>query len=439
MNHTTEIFLGLFVIFIAAQVGAEVSQRLKLPAVVGEIAAGCIIGPYALNWVKMNAPLEVLAELGAVLLLFAVGLETRIGDISKVGKTALLVGVLGVIVPFILGVLWAVLSGFSTPKAMFVAAAFVATSAGITARVLQEMKVLGRQESRIILGAAVIDDILAMLLLGVVTSLQAGKGVNFFSVGVSLLQAVGFVVVIALVGTRFMRRGSGLLELPISPISPLMLTLALCLGLATAASHLGLAAIIGAFLAGMVAAESQQRFALEKQVQPILAFLAPFFFVTTGMKVDLTQLGNLNIIGVILLVTLLASLGKLLGCGAAALPLGKKSALIIGIGMIPRGEVGIIIASLGQKLNVFPSQTYSVIIAMSLLTSIIAPPVLKQLMADLPKETSTEAEDSLLIQVEETGHDSPISEQSKPIVPPVEPREEAPSEIEPENISSTKN
>src|SRR5581483_4114926 len=131
-------------VFVAAQVGAEIAQRLKLPAVVGEIAAGCAVGPSALGWIKPNEPLEVLAEIGAVLLLFSVGLETRVGDLRKVGKVASLVGVAGVVLPFVMGAVWAKLAGFPNPKAMFVAAAFVATSAGITARVLQDLGVLGR-------------------------------------------------------------------------------------------------------------------------------------------------------------------------------------------------------------------------------------------------------------------------------------------------------
>jgi Kef-type K+ transport system membrane component KefB len=263
VSHTTEILLSLFVVFVAAQVGAEIAQRLRLPAVVGEIAAGCVVGPFALAWMHLNEPLEVLAEIGAVLLLFSVGLETRVRDLRKVGRVATLVGVCGVILPFVLGALWAWLSGFETPKAMFVAAAFVATSAGITARVLQDMGVLGRIESRIILGAAVIDDILAMLLLGVVTALQGGEGINFWGLLFVLAQAIGFVALIALVGTKIMRRSSPLLEAPINPLSPLTLSLALCLGLAVTASYIGLAAIIGAFLAGMVLAESQQRHTLE--------------------------------------------------------------------------------------------------------------------------------------------------------------------------------
>ena len=414
MSHATEVLLGLFIVFVAAQIGAEIAQRLKLPAVVGEIAAGCVVGSSVLGWVvvtrngkTVNEPLEVLAEIGAVLLLFSVGLETRIGDLKKVGKVASIVGVLGVIVPFALGIAWAKWSGFDTPKAMFVAAAFVATSAGITARVLQDLGALNRQVARVILGAAVIDDILAMLLLGVVTALQGDKGVDVSQLAIIFVQAVGFVAVIALVGTKLMRRGSRVLDAPISPLSPLTLSLALCLGLAAAASYFGLAAIIGAFLAGMVAAESQQRHALEKQIQPIMAFLVPFFFVVTGTKVDLSQLASWPVLGSLLVVTLLATVGKMVGCGLGALSLGRNQALIIGVGMVPRGEVGIIVASLGLTAGVFTNSTYAIIIAMSLLTSVIAPPVLGKLLQNEPpekSETNDEYEPSQLTAVDENGY-----------------------------------
>ena len=210
MHHATDILLALFAVFVAAQIGAWLARLLRLPGVVGEIAAGCAIGPSALGWIApeqiaAGMPLDVLAEIGVVLLLFSVGLETRLDELKKVGRSAFLVGLLGVIVPFALGSLWAHGSGFEWTKSMFVAAAFVATSAGITARVLQELGALPRIESRVILGAAVIDDILAMLLLGVVTSLQSGGGVQLGSLLFVLAQAIGFVAVFGLVGTRVMR------------------------------------------------------------------------------------------------------------------------------------------------------------------------------------------------------------------------------------------
>jgi Kef-type K+ transport system membrane component KefB len=351
--------------------------------------------------------MEVLSEIGAVLLLFAVGLETRVGDLKRVGRVAGLVGMSGVILPFVMGAAWAHHAGFVTPKAMFIGAAFVATSAGITARVLQDLGVLGRVESRVILGAAVIDDILAMLLLGGVTALQGGGAVDLMKLGLVLAQAVGFIALITLVGTRLMRRSSALLDSPVNPLSPLTLCLAGCLGLAAAASHLGLAAIIGAFLAGMIAAESRQRHTLERQIQPIMAFLVPFFFVVTGAKVDLSRLAGGEALGMLAGVTLLAVVSKLAGCGLGALSLGRKSALIVGVGMIPRGEVGIIVGSLGLSAGVFSATIYAVIIAMSLLTSVIAPPLLKALIPKAGEGDLTLDEyDSRLLAVEETGHDS---------------------------------
>jgi Kef-type K+ transport system membrane component KefB len=385
MQHGAAILLTLFAIFVAAQIGAEIAQRLRLPGVVGEIVAGCAIGPSALGWIRpeqilAGTPLDVLAEIGVVLLLFSVGLETRLDDLKKVGKSAFLVGVLGVIVPFVLGSLWAHGNGFEWTKSLFVAAAFVATSAGITARVLQELGVLSRIESRVILGAAVIDDILAMLLLGVVTSLQAGGGVNIGSLLLVLAQAVGFVVVIGWVGTSVMRRRAHWLDRPINSLSPLTIALTICLGLAFLSTEFGLAAIIGAFLAGMIASEMHQREELEHQMQPLLALLTPFFFVITGAKIDLGVFASGTALWMLLVVTVIAIVSKLVGGFFGALSLGRRSALIVGVGMIPRGEVGVVIASLGLAAGVFTNQIYAVIVAMSLLTSIITPPILAILL-----------------------------------------------------------
>jgi Kef-type K+ transport system membrane component KefB len=378
--------MSLFVVFVAAQIGAELAARLAMPSVVGEIAAGVVVGPGVLGWVSVNEPLQVLAEIGAVLLLFSVGLETRIGDLKKVGRVAFQVGTLGLIFPFVLGAAWAHFAGFPLAKALFVAAAFVATSAGITARVLSDMGVLGRIESRVILGAAVIDDILAMLLLGVVTAISGGGSVDVARLGIVLLQAVGFVALIAIVGTRISaRRGSEILDGPISALSPLTVSLALCLGLAALAAKLGLAAIIGAFLAGMVAAETEQKHQLEKQMQVVMALLVPFFFVVTGAQVQLSALASLSAVGTLLFITALAVVGKLVGCGLGAKSLGRQGALIVGVGMVPRGEVGIIVASLGRGADVFSEEVYALIIAMSLLTSVIAPPILKMLFARVPR------------------------------------------------------
>ncbi|HJT97739.1 MAG TPA: cation:proton antiporter [Rhodanobacteraceae bacterium] len=385
MHHAAEILSSLFIVFVAAQIGAEVAQRIRLPGVVGEIVAGCAIGPAALGWlssaqIAAGTPLDALSEIGVVLLLFSVGLETRIDDLKRVGRSALLVGVLGVLLPFALGALWAHGAGFAWTKSLFVAAAFVATSAGITARVLQELGVLSRIESRVILGAAVIDDILAMLLLGVVTSLQAGSGVDFGSLAFVLSQAIGFVALFGWVGTRVMRERTHWIDRPINPLSPLMISLAICLGLAFLSTQFGLAAIIGAFLAGMIASETHRREELEHQTSPLLAFLTPFFFVITGAKIDIGVFASATALWMLLVVTIIAIASKLVGGFLGALSLGRRSATIVGVGMVPRGEVGVVIASLGLASGVFSGEIYAVIVAMSLLTSVVTPPVLAALL-----------------------------------------------------------
>ena len=389
MEHGGAILLSLFIVFVAAQIGAEIAQRIKMPGVVGQIAAGCVVGPSVLGWVQPAESLDVLAEIGVVLLLFSVGLETHLDEMKRVGRSAAQVGVLGVLVPFALGAIWAHGSGYEWTQSMFVAAAFVATSAGITARVLQELGALQRQESRVILGAAVIDDILAMLLLGIVTALQSGESLHIGHLALVLGEAVGFVVVVALVGTRVARQSSRWLEAPIDSLSPLTIVLALCLGLAFLSTQFGLAAIIGAFLAGMIASETTQRHCLEEQTKPLLALMTPFFFVVTGTKVELSQLADWNTLGVLALVTAIAVVSKLIGGFFGALSLGRKGALIVGIGMVPRGEVGVVVASLGLTAGVFTPRVYALIVAMSLLTAMITPPFLAILLRE--EKTSTPA------------------------------------------------
>jgi Kef-type K+ transport system membrane component KefB len=380
MEHTTAILLEVFIIFIGAQIGGEFARMIRLPGVVGEIVIGCVLGPSVLGWIIPSEPLEVLSEIGVVLLLFSVGLENRVEDLKRIGGSAFAVGTLGVAIPFVFGTLWAHAIGPSWTHSLFVAAAFVATSAGITASVLKQLGVLQRIESRVILGAAVIDDILAMLLLGMVVAVQGGGQVHVGDLLVVLVEAIGFVLVIGWIGVRVMRRSSAWLDWPADPASPLALVLAMCLGLAWLSTRFGLAAIIGAFLAGMIASETRQHKQLELQTRPLLTLLAPFFFVMTGAKVQLSELMSTEALGLLAMATVLALLTKLAGGWLGALKLGPRCALTVGVGMMPRGEVGVVIASLGLAAHVFSELMYAVIIAMSLLTSVIAPPILAALL-----------------------------------------------------------
>jgi Kef-type K+ transport system membrane component KefB len=413
MSGITALLFDLFVVFLAAKLAAEVFERIHQPPVIGELLAGILIGPYALGLIgtpdlglveafhgdvaaaqeAVDLVYHLVAELGIVVLLFFVGLETRLADILKVGGRAGVVAVLGVVVPFILGYgLMGPILGHPTVEAIFVGAAMVATSVGITARVLRDLGVIASTESRIILGAAVIDDILAMVILAVVAGLATTGSISLLGVGIIAGQALLFTVFVALVGTGAVRRYGMRLEHLKMDGAPLAVSLLVMLGLAALSASIGLAAIIGAFLAGMVFAEAREHFELEHQALPIYQFLVPFFFVLTGAQVDWRLFLDGGIMGLALAVTALALLGKVVGCGLGVLGLGRRSVAIIGVGMAPRGEVGLIVASLGLSIGAIPTQIFSVVVIMSILTTLVVPPILRVLYAGHP-ETAISPED----------------------------------------------
>ena len=373
------LLFTLFVMFVAAKLAAEIFERLKQPAVAGEILAGVVIGPSVLGLVAPSDLTEALSEIGVIFLLFLVGLETKPADIFRVGWRALLVAVLGVIVPFIAGYLIMFAWGETQIEAVFVGAALVATSVGITARVLGQMGLLGLEVSRIILGAAVIDDILGLLILAVVSSLAKEGGVNYVQIGTTAALAVGFTMLVILVGARAVSRIRQRVENLKVGQSYLIFSLSLCLGLALVASYIGVAAIIGAFLAGMALSESAEDTDMPHQAEAVTEFLLPFFLTNIGMQLKLGALLNRNTIILALSVTILAVLSKLIGCGLAAWPLGKKKAAQVGMGMVPRGEVGVVVAQIGLSLNAVDAAAYGVVLFMAVATTLIAPPFLVRL------------------------------------------------------------
>lgn len=396
MEATASILGDLFVLFVAAKLAGALVARLGQPAVIGELLAGVLVGPHALGWVGGADPalvdlfhgdaaaareaaglvLDLLAELGVVMLLFFVGLETRLSDLLGVGRRALLVGALGVALPFAAGYALMALRGAATPVALFVAAALVATSTGITARVLRDLGVLHAPEARIILGAAVIDDILAMIVLAAVSQLGPQGAVDPLDLALIAVQAFGFTLFVALLGTRAIGRfQTHLQRLPLTH-APLVLALALMLGLATVATRVGLAAIIGAFLAGLVLAQAKEQYALEEAALPIYEFLVPFFFVVTGTRVDPALFLDGRVLREAAIVTAVAILAKLVGAGLGSLGLGWRSAAIVGMGMVPRGEVGLIVASLGLSRGIIAGEFFSTVVVMSILTTLLVPPAL---------------------------------------------------------------
>ncbi|MBA3348419.1 MAG: cation:proton antiporter [Actinobacteria bacterium] len=371
--------VDLFVVLLAAKLGDELFKRLGQPTIVGEIFAGVVIGSSVLGLVEPTEILEVFAELGVVFLLFWVGLETRISELAEVGRAAILVGLFGFLFPLGAGIGLGFGLGEPAATSIFLGAALVATSVGITSAVLIELGVLGSRRARTILGAAVVDDILAMILLAVAVGLAAEGGVDATSIAVVIALAVAFVAFFALGGTRLLRARPRLLNAPRFSESPLLPAVILALGLAALAAEIGLAAIIGAFLAGMMVAETKEQHPIESEVAPLYAFFPPFFFVFIGLQVDLGAFVDVGTLALLAGVTALAIATKFAGSWLGARSLGRADAAFVGVGMVPRGEVGIIVAGIGRTTGVIGDELFAVIVGMSILTTLAVPPILRAL------------------------------------------------------------
>ncbi len=375
------IVADLAIILFAAKLGDELFKRIGQPAIVGEILAGLLIGPSVLGIVEPGETIEVFAELGVVFLLFWVGLETKLSDMREVGSTAAIVGVSGVVVPFAAGAAAGLLFGESASTSLFIGSALAATSVGITSAVFAELKLLTTRAARTVLGAAVIDDILALLLVAVAVGIAADGGVDVASILISAGLAFGFVALFALAGTAVMRKAPQLLHAPRFSESPLLPAVILCLGIAALAANIGLAAVIGAFLAGMIVAETKEQHPIEDEIAPLYAFFTPFFFASIGLALDLDVLLEPETLLVVVGLSALAVVTKLLGAWPGARRLGGREARIVALGMVPRGEVGIIVAGIGSVSGVVDAELFAAIVGMSIVTTLIVPPFLRRLAA----------------------------------------------------------
>jgi Kef-type K+ transport system membrane component KefB len=372
-----KVLLALFIALLAAKLAAELFERIRQPAVVGEIIAGIVIGPSVLSLVQPTEVLDALAEIGVIFLLFTVGLETRPSDIFKVGRTATLVAVLGVFVPFVAG--WGLLSlwpGHSWIEATFLGAAMVATSVGITARVLSGLGLISAEASRVILAAAVIDDVIGLLVLALVSSLATGQ-VNYLGIVFIAVLAIGFTFLVIAFGSRVVNR----VKRPVNNLkidhSLLMFALVLCFGLAAVANLIGIAGIIGAFLAGVALSEATDETRLHQQSQALTEFTTPFFLVAIGMKLNIAVFLSAPVVALSSAVIALAIITKFVGCGLGAIRMGRRRAIQVGVGMIPRGEVGIVVAQIGLAMAAVSDVIYGVVLAMSVVTTLVAPPFIK--------------------------------------------------------------
>ncbi len=363
-----------FIIFASAKILGELSVRLRMPGIVGEIIAGVLLGPYVLGVISTsNHVLMSFSEIGVVFLMFYVGLEIRVKDLFAVGRTAILVGILGVIFPLLMG-LGAMFSlGYEIVESLFIATAILATSVGISVKVLQELGLIKHKVASIILGAAVLDDILALTVLALVKGL-AQKQFDVVEFVLLVIESLIFVGFLTLWGPRLARRTRKSVERLNIPEAPFVVSVILCLGLAELADVIGLAAIIGAFMAGIMIDELAGVYDLENKVKYVNEFLLPFFFVMMGAHLDPRAFLSPHLLFLTLFITLIAVVSKMAGAYLGCLNEDRKTRLQTGVCMIPRGEVGIIVGLVGIRLATISLDMYTVVLGMSLLTTIIAPP-----------------------------------------------------------------
>jgi len=355
MHDLIPLPLAMLIIFGSAKLLAELFERLGQPGIVGEILAGALVGPSVLGWIHPNEMLKALSDLGVMFLLFGVGLEVKASDLLKVGGKATLVATLGVIVPFFAG--WGILLLWGAPQieAVFVGAAMVATSVGITASVLSARGLLHEVASKIILAAAVIDDVLGLIVLAIVSSVARGR-VNFWEIALIAALATMFTIVLA--------------------VWEFHIALVFLFALALLAQYTGVAAIVGAFLAGLALSDSADA-RVRTLTRGVSELLVPFFLAGIGLHLNFAVFRSTSTVLLALVVLAAAIVTKLIGCGAGALSLGWHNVLKIGFGMVPRGEVGMVVAQIGLGMSVISTQIYSVVVFMAVATTLVTPLLLK--------------------------------------------------------------
>jgi Kef-type K+ transport system membrane component KefB len=396
--YAGEVLFALALLLLAAKAGGLVAERMGQPAVLGELLIGIVCGNLlpllfvarGINFVRSDATLHVSAEVGVLILLFDVGLETDIRSLVRVGWSALLVALIGIATPMMLG--WATAAWFlpeSPPLAhVFVGAAMSATSIGITSRVLKDLGVMQSREGQVILGAALIDDVLGLVILavvtGAVTAAAAGTAaLSVLNVAGILMRAVLFLGVALGLGHLMSKRTVQWVARTGKPEILLVIGLSLCFILAYAAELIGLAGIVGAFAAGVMldpygegVRTREEEAALSEMMHPLSALFVPLFFILMGIQVDVASLASAETVGLGAVLIGCALAGKLV-CGLGVLD-GAASRLAVGIGMIPRGEVGLIFAGIGIRLTVadkplLTQGMFSAIVLMVLITTLLAP------------------------------------------------------------------
>ncbi len=374
------LLLDLLIVLAAARLAAEIAERVRIPAVLGEIAAGVVIGPSVLGLIEVSGDrgvsIGVIAEIGVLLLLLQVGMEMDIGELSKVGKASLLVAVVGVALPFAGGAIAGIALGYETKTAIFLGAALTATSVGITARVFGDLRALATSEARIVLGAAVADDVLGLVILTVVVKVVTGGSVGVGVIAGTLGLAIGFLLATGVVGLLLVPRALDFIHRKASSGATIVVAaLVVTLVFAELADAAKLAFIIGAFMAGLGLGRSDHQERITRDLGAIGNVLIPVFFVLIGINADLGAMGDPKVLGLAAVLTAVGIVGKIAACvGAVGVRADK---LLIGLGLIPRGEVGLIFASIGLSAGVLTPDLYGALLVVVLVTTVITPPLLR--------------------------------------------------------------
>ena len=383
----SQLPLAMLLVFGTAKILGEICERCGLPGIVGQILAGVLLGASVLNWVEPSQ-ITQFSDLGVMFLLFRVGLEVKASDLFKVGRVASIVALLGVLLPFVMGYAIYVYSGSNQIEALFVGAAMVATSVGITAQVLAAKGLLNVRASRIILAAAVIDDILGLIVLAIVSSMARGS-FDVLQLTTTAGLSIGFTLFVLSFGSRTVGRVlPGIDRRLRGGESQFSLAMILLFALAVFASYAGVAAIIGAFLAGVALAETVSH-RVQDLAQGVTELLVPFFLAGIGLALDVNVLRDPRTLTLAAVITVAAIVSKLLGCGLGALSLGWPDARRIGAGMVPRGEVGMVVAQLGAAMGIVSKATYGVVVVMAVMTTVVAPVLLAvtfRSLAQMPED-----------------------------------------------------
>ena len=370
------VIMHILIAIVAAKVAAEIAERVKVPAVVGEIVAGLIIGPSALGLLPSDEVLVILGEVGVILLLFDVGLEIDLGELLSVGRAALAVAVVGVIVPFVAGFGIGLAFDMSGNEALFVGAALTATSVGITARVFGDLKALATVEARTVLGAAVADDVIGLVILTVVVRLVTKGSISAFDIGQVIVVALVFLVGASLIGVRLVPPAFEWLARNSRASGTLMVFgLALALAFSKLAELAKLAPIVGAFVAGISLSRSKVADRVHRELTPLGQLLIPVFFLQIGVNADISQFVEPAVLGLAGALLAVAIAGKLVS--AAGLIGSPGDRLLVGMAMIPRGEVGLIFATIGLQEAIFGENVYASVLLVVLATTLITPPLLR--------------------------------------------------------------